>query len=79
MAMNSSELTAEQARRIHIALYPGTNYLDRMGKAGFPPDDPLYLKAKKAYNAAQELYMAVHYVGCNGVGRPSNSICKILS
>lgn len=43
--MDSSQLTHEQARRIHDAIGPTVGYLsrllDRMDKRHFPPDDKL--------------------------------------
>ena len=44
-----------------------------MEKTGFPPKDPLFLKVCLAYDALHELSVAVHYLSCNGVGRPSRS------
>jgi hypothetical protein len=42
----------------------------RMTHVGFPGNDPLYLAVVKARSAMQELYVNVHYLGCNsGVGR----------
>ena len=74
-AMSGDELTTEQAKIISDGLYPGANYLSRlqrrMEKAGFPGNDPLYLKVCKARDAMQELCMEAHYLSCkSGVGRP---------
>jgi hypothetical protein len=41
-----------------------------MGPSGFPPDDKLFKLVGKAYDAMRHLYSDVHYLGCNGVGRP---------
>ena len=73
--MNSDELTAEQAKVIGTALFPGHNYIARlikaMEKAGFPHDDPLYLKVEKVRDAMHDLSVFVHYASCgngNGIG-----------
>jgi hypothetical protein len=75
--MSSEDLTKAQAKVIHDALFPGTNYLarlrNRMEKSGFPPDDKLFQLVGKAYDAMRHLYGEVHYLGCNGVGRPDRS------
>ena len=72
--MSSHDITKDQAKVIHEALYPGLNYLARlnarMGQSGFPPDDKLFQLVGKAYEAMRHLYNQVHYLGCNGVGRP---------
>jgi hypothetical protein len=75
--MNSNDITKGQAKVIHEALYPGLNFLARldarMGQSGFPPDDKLFKLVGKAYDAMHHLYNEVHYLGCNGVGRPGRS------
>lgn len=72
--MSSDDITKSQAKVISEALFPGTNYLVRlkkkMEKVGFPHDDKLYLLVCNAYDAALELGNEVHYLGCDGVGRP---------
>jgi hypothetical protein len=41
-----------------------------MNWLNFPTDDPLWLGAVCARNAAQDLFVACHYAGCkSGVGR----------
>jgi hypothetical protein len=71
--MNSEDLTAAQAKIIGTALFPGHNYIarliKRMEKAGFPHDDPLYLKVAKVHDAMHELTVAVHYMACDNIGR----------
>ena len=75
--MSSHDITQAQAKVIHDNLYPGLNYLARlnarMGQSGFPPDDKLFKLVGKAYDAMRHLYGEVHYLGCNGVGRPGRS------
>ena len=71
--MTSDDLTAEQAKVIGTALFPGHNYIarhiKRMEKVGFPHDDPLYLKVAKVRDAMRELTVAVHYMACDNIGR----------
>jgi len=73
--MTSDQLTKAQAKTIRDALFPGFNYLfrlrQRMEKAGFPPDDKLYQLVCNAYDAAHRLNVEVHYLSCDGVGRPA--------
>ena len=71
--MQSKQLTLAQARRIHEALFPGVNYLvrmrNRMDKVGFHPDDPLFQRVCKAYNASWELSNEMHRLSCkSGMG-----------
>jgi hypothetical protein len=65
------------AKIISDALYPGFNYVarlrERMERAGFPPGDRLYQLAAKAHDAIRQLASELHYLGCNGVGRPDRS------
>jgi hypothetical protein len=72
--MTSDDLTKSQANAIREALFPGMNYLyrlkTRMEKAGFPTHDKLYQLVLDAYEAANCLSVEVHYMSCNGVGRP---------
>ena len=42
-----------------------------MIKAGFLPDDPLFLLDSEAYDAVYRLHMETHYLSCNGVWRKS--------
>jgi hypothetical protein len=73
--MDSSELTTEQACKMHQSLFRLANYLSRvvrrMEKKGFPPDDHLYQTTKRAYDAVCTLCMELHYLSCkSGVARP---------
>jgi hypothetical protein len=74
-AMNSNNLSREQARTMHAALVPTLRYLNRLGERlnakSFPPDDRLYRAAFKAQAALGELVMVLHYLTCDGVGEPA--------
>jgi hypothetical protein len=73
--MDSSNLTTEQADQMHKSLFRLANYLSRvvrrMERTGFPPHDPLFKSASRAYDAVCSLCMDLHYMSCkSGVGRP---------
>jgi hypothetical protein len=73
--MDSRDLTCDQCRQMHRALFSLANYLhgvvQRMERRGFPPDDALYVKAKCAYDGVRSLYGELHHLSCRtGVGRP---------
>ena len=73
LTTDSSQLTHEQARRIHDAIGPTVGYLsrllDRMDKRHFPPDDKLRRLATDAFHALKDLAMDTHYRSCrSGVG-----------
>lgn len=75
--MDSTDLTHQQAERMHRSIWPLQNYLARLTKrmegTGFPPNDPLYAKAKKAYDATCALMVELHYLSCkSGVGNSPN-------
>jgi hypothetical protein len=72
--MHSRNLTTEQAVRMHESLFRLANYLSRvvrrMERTGFPPDDPLYKLASRAYDAVCSLSTDLHYRSCkSGVGK----------
>jgi hypothetical protein len=72
--MDSSQLTIEQAGKLHEALFSHVNYLlrlqQRLETRGFPADDPLMVAAKKAYQAVWELRQQAHSLSCRmGGGR----------
>jgi hypothetical protein len=75
MAMNSLNITKDQARRIAAALYPPTNYLvrlrNRMHERGFPQDDPLFVLVGNAYEALNHLRLYVNNLSCSGTWQPS--------
>lgn len=72
--MDSDELTTEQARQMHKSLFRLANYLirvvKRMERTGFPPNDPLFKSARRAYDGVCTFCMDLHYHSCkSGVGR----------
>jgi hypothetical protein len=80
-AMDSDDLTPEQAGTLYRGLVGGMNYLlrlrTRMEKAGFRPDDPVYEMVYKAYDAMHRLSVELHYRSCkSGVGRPNGDELK---
>jgi len=71
--MDSKQLTTRQAESMRNALIPHVRYLyrmqTRMEKTGFPQTDELFQATKRAYDAAQDLCMKLHYLSCkSGVG-----------
>jgi hypothetical protein len=71
--MDSQQLTTRQAESMRNTLIPHVRYLyrmqTRMEKTGFPQSDELFQATKRAYDAAQELCMKLHYLSCkSGVG-----------
>ena len=75
--ITSDDITKSRAGIISDALYPGFNYVarlrGRMEKAGIPPGDRLFRLVSKAHEAMRQLSGEVHYLRCNGVGRPARS------
>ena len=73
--LTNDPLTKSQAKTIRDGLFPGFNYLyrlrQRMEKAGFPSGDKLFQLVCAAYDAAHRLNVEVHYLSCDGVGRPA--------
>jgi len=72
--MSSDDLTKDQAQKLHESIRPSVNFLyrleRRMEKARFKNDDPFYVAVRKAYDALHALSMKLHYMTCDGVGRP---------
>ncbi|MDW8262847.1 MAG: hypothetical protein RMJ35_10010, partial [Phycisphaerales bacterium] len=73
-SMDSRQIRPNQAERLCQALRPPLAYLGRLRRRmellGFPPDDPLYRTAARAFEAVQDLYVQSHYLTCpHGVGR----------
>jgi hypothetical protein len=73
--MDSDDLTHEQAGKMHKSLFRLANYLarvvKRMERTRFPPDDPLFKSARRAYDAVCSFCMDLHYLSCkSGVARP---------
>lgn len=75
--MDRDSLTKDQAKKINAAVQPSLAYLfrlrERMTKTGFPPADPLFQLIENAYDAMQRLFVALHYLSCDGVGRPART------
>jgi len=78
--MDSQSLKAWQARRIHRSLQPQLKYLyrlrSRMEKVGFPASDPLFQQVSQAYDSVHALFIQLHYLSCEGVGKPSKDRFK---
>ena len=70
--MDRDSLTKDQAKKINAAVQPSLAYLfrlrERMTKTRFPPGDPLFQLVENAYDAMQRLFVALHYLSCDGVG-----------
>jgi hypothetical protein len=73
--MDSRTIQRWQAEKLHRTLQPTLGFLhrlrDRMLKAGFLPDDPLFVRVCRAYDALHRLFIDLHYLSCDGTGRPS--------
>ncbi len=70
--MNIDEVTKAQAKILMAGLFPGGHCLaklkERMVKAGFPHDDPLFLLVCKSYDAERELHGMVCGLAATGNG-----------
>jgi hypothetical protein len=68
--MRADDLTPEQCAQIRESVRPALFYLHRlllrMDDRHFPPQDPLRLKAKAAYDALHALTVELHYRSCPG-------------
>jgi hypothetical protein len=76
--MDSGDLTTDQAAQMRKSLFRLANYLNRvvnrMERTGFPPNDPLFQSARRAYDAVCTFSMDLHYLSCkSGVGKPAQS------
>jgi hypothetical protein len=73
--MDRDSVTKDQAKKINASVQPSLNYLfrlrERMTKAGFLPGDPLFKLVDRAYDSVHRLFVELHYLSCDGVGRPS--------
>jgi hypothetical protein len=62
--MNSESLETWQAGTMRKSLQASLSYLHRlqrrMEKTGFPPDDPLFVRVRKAYGAMHAVCMELH-------------------
>lgn len=71
--MTSRDLTSDQAERTRAQVARHLRFLnrlvDRMTRAGFPPDDELFVAAIRARATMQDLHVACHYASVkSGVG-----------
>jgi hypothetical protein len=79
--MDSDKLTTEQAGKMHKSLFRLANYLSRvvkrMERTGFPPNDPLFKSARRAYDAVCSFCVDLHYLSCkSGVGKAARQTPK---
>jgi hypothetical protein len=78
--MDRDSVTKDQAKTINAKVQPSLGYLyrlrDRMVKTGFPPNDPLLKLVENAYDSVHRLFIELHYLSCDGVGRPSGDKSK---
>ena len=70
-AMQSTDLTREQARALKNKLAPMLGYLTRLRKRmafkGFTQDDELLQAVQRAEMAMHQLHVAAHYLSCGDV------------
>lgn len=63
--MNSRDIQPNQAEQIRRTLQPKIAYIlklkNRMENVGFPPNDPLLVRVRAAYDAMHTLYIDLHY------------------
>ena len=78
--MDRDSRTKDQAKTINASIQPSLGYLfrlrERMVKKGFPPNDPLKALVDRAYDSMHRLFVELHYLSCDGAGRPSKSDSK---
>jgi hypothetical protein len=72
--VDSLSLTTAQASKLMEQVGHRLRYVGRLRRRmelmGFPPDDPMYLAATRAFNALQELHILGHYASCtSGVAK----------
>ena len=74
--MNSNDLTKAQAEQLLARIWPMLNYVkrlrDRMERRSFPKDDELYRLVVRIHDDMHRLSVTLHYMTCDGVGRPSH-------
>jgi len=72
--MRSDQLSQAQLDALFERLRPTAGYLSRlqsrMDNRDFTDDDRLLLLVREAQKALQALCMEIHYLSCDGVGRP---------
>ena len=73
--MDSNDLTKEQAEQLLANVWPMLRYLtrlkDRMERRSFPKEDKLYRLVARIHDDMHDLSVTLHYMTCEGVGRPS--------
>jgi hypothetical protein len=78
--MDRDSVTKDQAKIINASVQPSLSYLcrlrERMTKAGFLPGGPLFKLMDRAYDSMHRLFVELHYLSCDGVGRPSEEKSK---
>jgi len=71
--MDSRTIKRWQAKKLHLVLQPMVGFLyrlrERMQKVGFLPSDPLFKLVCKAYESLHALFIELHYLSCDGVGK----------
>jgi hypothetical protein len=69
-AMNTNQISKEQARHLHAALVPTLRYVnllhERLNARSFRGMNASF----KAQAAMDDLVMVLHYLTCDGVGEP---------
>ena len=75
--MDRTTITRNDAKAVSEVIRKNLGYLsrlrERMRVVGFPHDDLLLKKVDAAYDAMHRLSVELHYMTCDGVGRPDNS------
>ncbi len=72
--LTQETITKKQAKQVRSVLEPGYRYLSRLRarmEKTFKPNDPLFEKTQRAYDAMHAMMSAWHYASCeSGVGMP---------
>lgn len=73
--MDSNDLTKDQAEQLLARVWPMLRYVkqlrDRMERRSFPKEDQLYRLVARIHDDMHQLSVTLHYLTCDGVGRPS--------
>jgi hypothetical protein len=71
--MNQDDISKEQAEQLIKTVGPMVNFLyrleRRMEKKQFPVDDSLFVAVRHAYDEVHKLWIKLHYMTSEGVGR----------
>jgi hypothetical protein len=78
IGLTGNDLTLEQAERLRAKAAEMLRYLGALNKRiqqrRFPPNDPLVIAGREAYNAMHTLHVELHFLSCeHGVGRPART------